>query len=137
MVIGGGEVGVEAGIYLAQTGREVTVLEMRPDLAADATIMHFRSMFKEYWENVPTFHGICGVTVTGITPDGVNFRDEDGQNQFLPADTVVISTGMKPLREDALDFYTAADRFALIGDCKKPATVQNAMRDAYAVASQI
>lgn len=137
VVIGGGEVGVEAGIYLAQTGREVTVLEMRPKLAADATIMHFRSMFKEYWENVPTFHGICSVTVTSITPDGVNFRDGEGHNQFLPADTVVISTGMKPLREEALAFYNVANRFALIGDCKKPATVQSAMRDAFAVASQI
>ena len=137
VVIGGGEVGVEAGICLAQTGREVTVLEMREQLAADATMMHFRSMFQEYWESVPTFHGLCGVTVTGITPEGVSYRDPAGQDQFLPADTVVISTGMKPLREEALAFYNSADRFALIGDCKKPATVQSAMRDAFAVASQI
>lgn len=137
VVIGGGEVGVEAGINLAKTGRNVTVLEMRDKLAADSTIMHFRSMFKAYWENVPTFHSLCSVTVTAITEKGVAYRDANGDEQFIPADTVVISTGMKSLRDEALAFYGSADRFHLIGDCKKPATVQNSMREAFAVAAQI
>ena len=137
VVIGGGEVGVEAGIHLAKTGRQVTVLEMRDKLAADSTIMHFRSMFKAYWEGVPTFRGLCSVTVTGVTPEGVRYLDAAGAEQFLPADTVVVSTGMTPLREQALDFYGSAGRFYLIGDCKKPGTVQSAMRDAFAAASQI
>ena len=137
VVIGGGEVGVEAGIHLAKTGRQVTVLEMRDKLAADSTIMHFRSMFKAYWEGVPTFCGLCSVTVTGVTPEGVRYLDAAGAEQFLPADTVVVSTGMTPLREQALDFYGSAGRFYLIGDCKKPGTVQSAMRDAFAAASQI
>ena len=45
VVIGGGEVGVETGMFLAQNGHEVTVVEMRDELAADTTVMHYRSMF--------------------------------------------------------------------------------------------
>ena len=137
VVIGGGEVGVEAGINLAKTGRNVTVLEMREKLAADTTIMHFRSMFKEYWENIPTFHGICGVTVTEITPEGVKYIDADGAEQFIAADTVAISTGMKPCREEALRFYGTTGHFYMIGDCKQPSTISTAMREAFATASEI
>lgn len=137
VVIGGGEVGVEAGMNLAKTGRTVTVLEMRSRLAADSTIMHFRSMFKEYWESIPTFSGICGVKVTEIKGNGVCYEDGNGDPQFIECDTVVVSTGMKAKNAEALAFYGSAGRFHMIGDCKKPATVQNAMREAFAAASGI
>ena len=137
VVIGGGEVGVEAGMHLAKSGRNVTVLEMREKLAADTTIMHFRSMFKEYWENIPTFHSKCGVTVTEITDEGVRYLDGDGSEQFIAADTVAISTGMQSRRDEALAFYGTTGHFYMIGDCKKPATISTAMREAFAVASEI
>lgn len=137
VVIGGGEVGVEAGMHLAKSGRNVTVLEMREMLASDCTMIHFRSMFEEYWKNIPTFHGKCGVTVTEITDNGVRYLDSDGKEQFIAADTVAISTGMKSCRDEALAFYGATSHFYMIGDCKKPATISTAMREAFAVASEI
>ncbi|MBR1781686.1 MAG: FAD-dependent oxidoreductase, partial [Oscillospiraceae bacterium] len=137
VVIGGGEVGVENGINLAKRGHNVTVLEMREKLAADTTIMHFRSMFKEYWEAVPTFHSVCGVTVTAVTPEGVRYRDAAGEEHLAQAGSVVVSTGMRARQEEALGFYGSAARFYAIGDCTRPATIQKAMRDAFAVASQI
>ena len=94
-------------------------------------------MFKEYWEHIPTFHSKCGVKVMEITEDGVRFLDPDGSERFIAADTVVISTGMKAKREEALSFYGAADRFYMIGDCKKPSAISTSMREAFAVASQI
>ncbi len=47
VVIGGGEVGVETGMHLAQNGHEVIIIEMRDELAADCTFTHYRSMFQE------------------------------------------------------------------------------------------
>ena len=137
VVIGGGEVGVETGMNLAKKGHNVTVLEMRDKLAADTTIMHFRSMFKDAWEAIPTFYSVCGVTVTGITAEGVTYRDKEGGEHLIPAQSVVISTGMKARQQEALSFYGSAGHFYCIGDCTKPATVQKAMRDAFATASQI
>ena len=137
VVIGGGEVGVEAGMNLAKKGHNVTVLEMRPELAMDSTMIHFRSMFQEYWEAIPSFKGICGVSVTGITSEGVTYKDQNGSEVRVPADNVVVSTGMKSRRDEALAFYNIADGFYMIGDCTKPGTVQQAMRTAFAAASQI
>ena len=137
VVIGGGEVGVECGMNLAKKGHHVTVLEMREKLAADSTIMHFRSMFKAYWESIEGFESRCLVTVKSIDKEGVTYADSDGTEHKLKADSVVVSVGMRAKQDEALSFYGAADRFYCIGDCTKAGTVQKAMRDAFSVASQI
>ncbi len=62
VVIGGGEVGVETGMFLAQNGHTVTVIEMRDQLAADTTVMHYRSMFTDAWEAIPYFHYVLSAT---------------------------------------------------------------------------
>ena len=137
VVIGGGEVGVEAGIHLAQNGREVTVLEMTHMLAPESTAIHNYSMFSAVWESLPNFHSAVRATVTAVEDDCVKYRDQDGKEQVVPCDSVVISLGMRPKLEEALAFHDVAGRFAVIGDCKKPATVQQAMRAAYSVSHSV
>ncbi len=137
VVIGGGEVGVEAGMNLAKKGHEVTVLEMTDSLAPEATAIHYYSMFKEAWESIPTFHSVVNATVTCVEDDCVKYKDKEGVEHAIPCDSVVISLGMRPLTQEALSFYGSADRFALVGDCRKPATIEQAMRSAYAVSHSV
>ena len=137
VVIGGGEVGVEAGMNLAQKGHEVTVLEMTHMLAPESTAIHYYSMFKGAWEKLPGFHSVVKATVTAVEDDRVTYLDAEGVEHAIPCDSVVISLGMRAKTDEALAFSSTADRFAIIGDCKKPATVQQAMRQAYAVAHSI
>lgn len=137
VVIGGGEVGVEAGINLAQKGHDVTVIEMTHMLAPESTAIHYYSMFSEVWENLPNFTGIVNARVTGITDDVVTYMDKEGVEHAIECDSVVISLGMKAKTEEALSFFGSADRFEIIGDAKKPATVQQAMRSAFAVSHSV
>ncbi|MGI5971283.1 MAG: FAD-dependent oxidoreductase, partial [Oscillospiraceae bacterium] len=53
VIIGGGEIGVETGIHLAENGHKVTILEMLDVLAPDCVPIHFRILFREKWENTP------------------------------------------------------------------------------------
>ena len=137
VVIGGGEVGTETGMHLAEHGHEVMVLEMRDTLAADTTKIHYRSMFQAYWESLPSFHYQLNATCTAIRDGKVFYRDADGTEHSLEADTVVLSAGMKAKRDEALAYYGICDRFYMIGDCRKAATLQQTNRSAFAVASQI
>lgn len=41
VVIGGSEIGVETGMYLAENGHKVTVLTRQKELATDATPIHY------------------------------------------------------------------------------------------------
>lgn len=137
VVIGGGEVGVETGMFLAQQGRDVTVIEMRDELAADTTFIHYRSMFQAAWEAIPSFHCVLNATAKEISAGQVVYTDHDGQEHTLPADTVVLSVGMRAKSDEALSFYGAAPRFYMIGDCKQPGTIQTTNRNAYAVSVSI
>ncbi|MCI8539679.1 MAG: FAD-dependent oxidoreductase [Oscillospiraceae bacterium] len=137
VIIGGGEVGVETGMFLAQQGREVTVIEMRDELAADTTFMHYRSMFQAAWEAIPSFHFILNASAKEIGPDSVTYTDGNGVDHKLPADSVVLSVGMRSKSDEALSFYGAAPRFYMVGDCKQPGTIQTTNRNAYATAMSI
>ncbi len=137
VIIGGGEVGVETGMHLAEKGHEVTVLEMENMLAPHAPPLHFYTMFKETWEALPGFHYILRARATGIETDGVTYVDADNREHGIGAESVVIAMGMKPKNRLALKFYDVADRFYMIGDCNAATTVQKAIRSAYSTASML
>ncbi|MBO4887270.1 MAG: FAD-dependent oxidoreductase [Firmicutes bacterium] len=137
VVIGGGEVGVETGMYLAQNGHEVTVVEMRDQLAADSTLIHYRSMFQAAWEAIPDFHFVLNATAKEIFPDHVTYTDKEGNDHDLPADSVVLSVGMRAKSDEALSFYGTSRSFWMVGDCKKPGTIQTTNRSAYGAAMNI
>ncbi len=137
VVIGGGEVGVETGMLLAQQGKYVTVIEMRDELAADTTFMHYRSMFQAAWEAIPNFHYVLNASAKTIESDGVIYTDQNGEDHKLPGETVVLSVGMRSKSDEALSFYGTAPHFYMVGDCVKPGTVQTGTRNAYATAVTI
>jgi len=137
VVIGGGEVGVEVGMYLAGHEHDVTVLEMRNILAADTTKIHYRSMFQEAWEALPAFHSVVNAKIVEVKDRAVFYIDKEGKEHFVPADSIVLSAGAKAKTDEALSFYGIAKEFYMIGDCKKPATIQQAMRSAFATAMSI
>ena len=137
VIIGGGEVGVETGMFLAQQGKHVTVIEMRSELAMDCTKMHYRSMFQEAWEAIPNFHYVLEASAREIRGDSVVYADKDGAEHVLKADNVVLSVGMRSNTDEALSFYGTASHFYMIGDCVKPGTIQTANRNAYSTAVNI
>lgn len=137
VVIGGGEVGVETGMFLSQKGHSVTVIEMRDQLAADTTVMHYRSMFTDAWEAIPDFHYVLNATAKEITADHVTYTDKDGVDHDLPADSVILSVGMRSKADEALSFYGTNPGFYMVGDCRKPGTIQTTNRSAYVISQNI
>ena len=134
VVIGGGQVGCEAAIHLAQNGCSVKVVEMRPEIAPDA----FPSYRRELLRNLDVY-GIdthCQLRCTSIG-EQVACTDEQGNQKSFDADTVIIAAGMKGLADEAVKYYGTASRTFVIGDCSKPGNVQGAVRSAYGAASQI
>lgn len=136
-VIGGGEIGVETALYLCELGKRVTVLEMLPELIADAPHAHYKNMVHNYWRAQPNFRFQCGVRVTAIDPDGVCYTDHKGGTHKLPCGGVLLSVGSRPLAEEAMAFAGAADRLVVVGDCDCVANVQRAMRSAWSLASTL
>ena len=80
---------------------------------------------------------MLNATAKEISASQVVYTDQGGQEHTLPADTVVLSVGMRAKSDEALSFYGAAPRFYMIGDCKQPGTIQTTNRNAYAVSVSI
>ena len=137
VVVGGGEIGAETGLYLAECGHHVTLLTRQDRVAPDATCTHYREMFEERWLREKNFHFLTNVQIESVTDTGVIYRDKAGALCELPADNVVISGGRAADTEFALSFYGSANDFFLIGDCKTPGNVQKCMRMAYAAATRL
>lgn len=137
VVVGGGEIGAETGLYLAECGHHVTLLTRQDRVAPDATCTHYREMFEERWLREKNFHFLTNVQIESVTDTGVIYRDKAGALCELPADNVVISGGRAADTEFALSFYGSANDFFLVGDCKTPGNVQKCMRMAYAAATRL
>jgi len=128
VIIGGGLVGCEEAIDLAERGRNVTVVEMKPELCRDAPYLHHEGVLIEMEkDHVRTY---VNAPCKAITAEGVIVTC-GGEEKLLPADTVVIAAGVLPLAEAAEALRYAAQDFRRIGDCKRPRKVRDALVEGF------
>ena len=137
VVIGGGEIGMETAMYLAENGHEVTILSRQRKFAADADRVHYYSMFADAWAKMPNLTPIKRATTTAVAPGAVTYTDKQGQSHTLPCDAIVACGGMQALQDEALTFADVVDTFIIIGDNEGSGNVQTATRTAYAAAMRI
>lgn len=128
VILGGGLVGSECAIYLDGLGKDVTIVEMKDDWAADAYFMHKNAMNIYIRDSKIKIH--TKTTAKAVTDDGLLCATENGE-LLLPADTILLAAGMKPDREEADGFYNAAPRVFQIGDCIKAGRVLEAVTLGY------
>lgn len=137
VVVGGGLVGCEMALDLAQKGKKVTILEALPKImAVNGPIC---SANKEMLEELLPFHGvdiICNAKVTGFQDGAVSY-ETDGKTEKLDADSVILSVGYRSadelyheLKFDVADLY-------LLGDAGKVSNIMYAIWDAFEVANHI
>lgn len=128
VILGGGLVGSECAIYLDGLGKDVTVVEMKDDWAADSYFMHKNAM-KIYVRDSNIKIKVSTVAKE-ITEKGLLCSTPDGE-ELIEADTILLAAGMRADRETAESFYNAAPRVFEIGDCIKAGRVVEAVSLGY------
>lgn len=134
VILGGGLVGCEEGIFLGGLGKKVTILEMKPELCRDAPYLHHEAVLLEMKKLGIVSH--TGMRCTRLLTDGV-MAEQSGKEIKLSADTVVIAAGLAPRFGEAEAFRGCAHEFIKIGDCKQARTVRLAMHEGYDAGSYI
>lgn len=134
VILGGGLVGTECAIYLDGLGKDVTVLEMKDDWAADAYFMH-RNAMKIYIDG-SRIQIRTRTTAKAITEQGVLCAGPDGE-VLVEADTILLAAGMKPDRAAVDAFYNTAPRVFQVGDCIQTGRVVDAVGMGYSIALDI
>jgi pyruvate/2-oxoglutarate dehydrogenase complex dihydrolipoamide dehydrogenase (E3) component len=129
VIMGGGLVGCEAAVHLAQQGKTVTVVEMMQDVAMEANVRQrpiLMEMMARFDVRVET--GLRGVEVK---EQGLVCVDGQDVERLIAADTVVCAVGQRPLREVVDRFLDAAPEVVQVGDCVQAKSVTQAIRRGY------
>ncbi len=135
LVVGGGLVGCETALQLAQIGRRVTIVDSKPEPCRDAAFLYREGLLMELEKAQVGLQS--NVRCLSADPAGAIVRLEDGETEQLAADTVIAATGFAPLDEEAEQLRECAYDFWKIGDCFQVRKIFNAMREGYNAGAHI
>jgi 2,4-dienoyl-CoA reductase (NADPH2) len=157
VIIGGGAVGIETAIYLAEKGtidpqslkfllthqakdtelilrmatqgtKKITIVEMLPEIGKDIGLST-RWCFMQDLQ----MHGVNVLTsakVMEITPEGVVIETPEGQ-KLVKADTVVVATGAKPNQELETVLQELKIPYRTVGDASRIGKAFDAIHDGF------
>ena len=134
VILGGGLVGIELGIYLKNLGKDVEVVEMADKLNCSGNTVHEMGVMVEINRISLPMH--TSTKALKIKEDGVLCEGPDGE-VFFPADHVIIAAGMKGRQKEAAAFASAAPFFYQIGDCLAAKNIYEANRLGYQAAMEL
>jgi NADPH-dependent 2,4-dienoyl-CoA reductase/sulfur reductase-like enzyme len=135
VVVGGGLVGCETADYLAQQGKEVTVVEMLRHTARDtgpAARYFLRRRLAEKGIKILT-----STTFQEIVDGGIKVNSGEGSYILGPVDTVVIATVAESVNELGPTVKDIVPEIYVIGDAAKPGKILAAVEPAAELARKL
>ena len=135
VIVGGGLVGCELALQLSWLGRQVTVVDRKPEVCRDASFLYREGLLMELEKAGVTVRS--GTASLSVEKDGVCIQLPEGGTELLPADTAVAATGAEALDSEAEQFRELAFAFWKIGDCFQVRKIFNARREGYNAGAHI
>jgi 2-enoate reductase len=133
-IVGGGSVGCETAIYLAQKGWPVVVLEMARDVAAD---LHEAN--REMLIDLLRQHSVkvfAGTHVEEVEPGAVICGTSEGPRIF-PTELLVLAVGRQPVRDLLPEIQEVVKELYVVGDCVAPRKIKDAIWEAFKLANVV
>jgi len=124
VVIGGGTIGSEIGLELAERGNEVHIVEITDKLAEKGNML-YRIALRQHMEKCESLYPMTETKCKEIKEDGVVVKEKDGKEQFLEADHVLLATGLRSRRELAHSFYGITQDTFILGDCNQVGNIKD------------
>ena len=136
LIIGGGAVGCETAEHLAKQGKKVTVIEMLPKIAHNMEPLNRYALMQELKELEVTL--LVSQKAVQVHKTAVDIRDILTQEkQSIQYGHLVLALGAKTEDSLAKRLTTDPRQVHVIGDCTKPQTILEAVRDAFLITSRI
>jgi 2,4-dienoyl-CoA reductase-like NADH-dependent reductase (Old Yellow Enzyme family)/thioredoxin reductase len=128
-VVGGGMVGSETASHLANHGKEVSIVEMLPEIAADVNPRSRPFLLKDLAEhNVKIY---VNSAVKEVLADGLRIEREGREEKIGPFDTVILAVGLEPCNGLKSKLEGKVVRLITIGDALSPRKALEAIEEGY------
>ena len=135
VVVGGGLVGCETALYLAQKGKKLTIVEILDNVARNVNEANRTHLLKLLGDiNVRI---LTETNVLEIMDDNVVIADKHGTRSQLASDTVVLAVGLKANNGLEEAIRGKVPEIYAIGDCVEPRKVINAIWEGFRFARLI
>ena len=132
VVVGGGLIGCETALYLAQKGKKLTIVEMLDGVMLDmysANRMHLLKLLADANVSILT-----ETKCLEIRDNGITIADKYGKRSTLEADTAVLAVGLKSTEGLLEALKDKIPEVYAIGDCVEPRKVINAIWEGFRTA---
>jgi len=138
IVVGGGLVGCETAVWLAQQRKKVTLVEMLGDLMIKKPpVPHMNRVMLLDMLQFNRVEIMTDSRLLEITDGGVLLTGKAGEKRGLEADTVVLAVGLEPDNQLYRTLLGKTPNLYLIGDAREARNIMGAIWDAYEVARAI
>jgi len=129
VVAGGGFVGCEVALFLAETGKRVQIIELLEDVALGMGEAEQQFIFEEFSKyRVKTN---LGLRLEEVIDGGVIAADRYGKRYNFEADSVVLALGLVA-RGDLLEGLEKANIAVYpVGDCVEPRKIYDAIHEGF------
>ena len=143
VVAGGGEVGCEVAVYLAEKGKQVTIVEMRDTDWSDTDGLALgmdgemrKWFFGELLPGLP-IEVIGKVMFQEVTKKGLIVKDREGGSQLVQGDSIVFAAGLIALNGLKEKLTGIVPEVYEVGDCIKARKIMDATAEGARVARLI
>jgi 2,4-dienoyl-CoA reductase-like NADH-dependent reductase (Old Yellow Enzyme family)/thioredoxin reductase len=126
-VLGGGLVGCELAVFLAERGRRVTILENTDQLAPEMA-WPFKWMVLDKLNRYKV-DILTEVKYETLRDGSVDIALKNGEKRSVAADTMIVATGTGPDGEIQAAFQGAAPEVYLVGDCGKMSFIKDSIAE--------
>ena len=139
VVIGGGSVGCETADYLAPVlndrfprNREITLIEMAHEIM-EAESGPGRSLLVQRMME-KGIQILCDAKVEEVNHTVIKYTKDGKTHEITDADTLVLAMGYRPSDTLEEQLTSAGITCHVLGDCKKPGNIKDAVTEGYQTA---
>ncbi len=137
VVAGDGGMGQETALHLARQGKEVAIIEIPGGSGPDQTVNFVDVMALEDQLEAYGIRVRKGLVLEGVTDGKVTVRSAVGETQELPADAVVVAPNLRARSETVEALVASALEVYVVGDCRAPRILYNAVHEGFEAALEI
>ena len=134
VVIGGGLISVETAEFLAEKGKDVTIVEMLKSVAVDIGPTMRWGVVSRVKKKT---HILTLTRAIEVKQGCVVVEGQDKSVKEIPADTVVVASGLKCRTSLAESVGKSGIECHVIGSCRRPGQIADAVEDAFAIGCKV
>jgi len=129
LVAGGGSVGCETALSLTSTNKKVILIEMMGGIAMDIEPINRTDLISKIQRS--GIEVMLGKKIEEIESDGLLVSNQEGKQERVEGDVVVLALGSTPIKQLAIELEGKMPEIYEVGDCQQPRKIIDAVYEGF------